>query len=180
MRLCPLKMPWREKVGPMNRKTIAVTIGILAIVGMSLALPGMLQGTAAASDVQSTIDARRALMKDNGAKMKAMGAAIEAKSADMAAMQQLALALQANAAKIPDLFPPGSSARDLPGATNAKPDIWTSFDAFKAAAASLSTEAGKLADAAKRGDMAAFAAQYDVTGENGCGGCHTKFRQKKS
>jgi cytochrome c556 len=164
----------------MNRKTIAVTIGILAIVGADLAVPRVFQGTAAASDVQSTIDARRALMKDNGAKMKAMGAAIEAKSGDMATMQQLALALQANAAKIPELFPPGSSTSDLPGATYAKPDIWTSFDDFRAAAASLGTEAGKLADAAKRGDMAAFAAQYDVTGENGCGGCHTKFRQKKS
>jgi cytochrome c556 len=105
---------------------------------------------------------------------------VEAKSGDMAAMQQLALGLQANAAKIVEDFPAGSSMTEFPGKTYAKPEIWANFDDFKAAAAVLGTEAGKLADAAKSGDMAAFAAQYDATGEKGCGGCHTKFRQKKS
>ena len=163
----------------MNKKSLAITIGIVAIVGAGNFGLRAFNGTAKADDTQTTIDARRALMKDNGAKMKAMGAVVEMKTGDLAAMQQIALGLQANAAKIPDLFPAGSSMTDLPDKTFAKPEIWVNFDDFKAAAAVLGTEAGKLADAAKSGDMAAFAAQYDATGEKGCGGCHTKFRQKK-
>ena len=164
----------------MNRKSIATVIGIVVIAGAGFFGFQSFTRSAAADDLQAAIDARQNLMKDNGAKMKAMGAVIEAKSGDMAAMQQLALGLQANAAKIADLFPAGSSLADFPGKSYAKPDIWASFDDFKAAAATLGSEAGKLADAAKSGDMAAFAAQYDATGEKGCGGCHTKFRQKKS
>lgn len=164
----------------MNKIALAVAVGIIAIVTAGYFGVQSLTGSASADDVQAAIDARHALMKDNGAKMKAMGAVVEAKTGDLAAMQQLALGLQANAAKIPDLFPAGSSMKDLPDKTFAKPEIWVNFDDFKAAAANLGTEAGKLADAAKTGDMAAFAAQFDATGEKGCGGCHTKFRQKKS
>ena len=163
----------------MRKNSIALAIGIAAIAGAACIGLQAYPGTAHAADPQASIDARRALMKDNGAKMKAMGAVVEAKSGDLAAMQQIALGLQANAAKIADLFPAGSSMTDLPDKTFAKPEIWASFDDFKAAAANLGAEAGKLADAAKSGDMAAFAGQYDATGENGCGGCHTKFRQKK-
>ena len=164
----------------MKRRNLAAVIGMAVIVGGGfLAIQGF-NGSASADDMQAAVDARQALMKDNGAKMKAMGAVIEAKSGDMAAMQQLAAGLQANAMKMTDLFPKGTSLTDMPGKSYAKPGIWDHFDDFKAAAAVLATEAGKLADAAKSGDMAAFAAQYDVTGEKGCGGCHTQFRQKKS
>jgi len=163
----------------MKRRKLAAAIGLAVIVGAGFFAMHGFTGNASADDMQATVDARQALMKDNGAKMKAMGAVIEAKSGDMAAMQQLAAGLQANAMKIPDLFPKGTSLADMPGKAYAKPEIWDSFDDFKAAAANLATEAGKLADAAKSGDMAAFAAQYDITGEKGCGGCHTRFRQKR-
>ena len=164
----------------MNRKSIAAAIGVAAIAAVGLfALQGYV-GKAAADDLQATVDARQALMKDNGAKMKAMGAVVEAKAGDLAAMQQLAEGLQANAMKIPADFPKGTSMADMPGKSYAKPEIWDHPDDFKAAAEVLATEAGKLADAAKSGDMAAFAAQYDVVGSKGCGGCHTQFRQKKS
>jgi cytochrome c556 len=164
----------------MKRRALATVIGLAVIVGAGFFAIQGLTGSASADDLQATVDARQALMKDNSAKMKAMGAVIEAKSGDMAAMQQLAAGLQANAMKIPDFFPKGTSLADMPGKSYAKPEIWDHFDDFKAAAAVLATEAGKLADAAKSGDMAAFAAQYDIVGEKGCGGCHTQFRQKKS
>ena len=164
----------------MKKNTIAVVIGVAAIIVAGYFGVRTFTGGALADGVQATIDARRALMKDNGAKMKAMGAVVEAKSGDMAAMQQLALGIQANAAKIGDLFPAGSSMTEFPDKTFAKPEIWADLNDFKAGAATLGTEAGKLADTAKSGDMAAFAAQLDATGEKGCGGCHTKYRQKKS
>jgi|SRR5579871_5920316 len=163
----------------MNRRSIAAAIGIAAFAAVGLfAFQGTV-GKAAADDLQAVVDSRRALMKDNVAKMKAMGDVVEAKSGDLAAMQQLAEGLQANAMKIPDDFPKGTSMSDMPGKTNAKPEIWDSFDDFKAIAVTFATESGKLADAAKSGDMVAFAAQYDVVGEKACGGCHTKYRMKQ-
>ncbi len=167
-----------EAGSQMKRTTIAVVIGVVVIVSAGYFGIRSLSAGAPAGDIQTAIDTRRALMKDNGAKMKAMGAVVEAKSGDLATMQQLALGLQANAAKIADLFPARSSLKDLPDKTNAKPEIWDNFEDFKTAAVNLGTEAGKLADAANSGDMAAFAAQFDATGQKGCGGCHTKFRQK--
>ncbi len=164
----------------MKRRVFATVVGAAVIAGAAFVTLHGFTGSAAADDLQAAVDTRQALMKDNGAKMKAMGAVVEAKSGDLAAMQQLAEGLQANAMKIPGDFPKGSSLADMPGKSYAKPDIWDHPDDFKAAAQVLATEAGKLADAAKSGDMAAFAAQYDVVGEKGCGGCHTQFRQKKS
>jgi len=164
----------------MKRRILTTVIGIAVIAGAGFFALQNFTGKAAADDMQAAVDSRVALMKDNSAKMKAMGAVVEAKSGDLAAMAELASGLQANAMKIPDLFPKGSSLTDMPGKSYAKPEIWDHFDDFKAAAAVLATEAGKLADAAKSGDMAAFAAQYDVVGSKGCGGCHTQFRQKKS
>lgn len=163
----------------MNRRSVAAAIAVAAMAVMGLiAFQGYI-GNATADDLQSAVDARRALMKDNIAKMKAMGGVVEAKSGDLAAMQQLALGMQSNAEKMVDLFPKGSSMTDLPGKTNSKPEIWDNFDDFKSIAATFATESGKLADAAKSGDMSAFAAQYDVVGEKACGGCHTKYRMKQ-
>ena len=153
----------------MKRRSIATTIGIAAIAAAGFFTWQSYTGKAVADDMQAAIDARRALMKDNLAKMKAMGAVVEAKSGDLAQMAEIAAGLQANAEKIADLFPKGTSLADMPDKTNAKPEIWANFDDFKAAASELVTESGKLADAAKSGNMDAFAAQYDVTGEKGCG-----------
>ena len=164
----------------MKRKMLAGIVGAAVVAGAaSFALQGF-TSKASADDLQGAVDARQALMKDNSAKMKAMGAVVEAKAGDLAAMQQLAAGLQANAMKIVGDFPKGTSMADMPGKSYGKPEIWDHPDDFKAAADVLATEAGKLADAAKSGDIAAFAAQYDVVGEKGCGGCHTQFRQKKS
>ena len=130
-----------------------------------------------ADDMQAAVDARRALMKEIGGEMKAIADALDAKSTDTAGMEKHAEMIQADAGKIPGLFPMGSSADDLPGKTHAKPEIWKDFDAFKAAAATLGTEAGKLADAAKSGDTSAVADQLDETAHNGCSACHKEFRQ---
>jgi len=115
-------------------------------------------------------------MKEIGGEMKAIADALDAKSTDTAGMQKHAELIEADAAKIPTLFPTGSSADDLPGKTHAKPEIWQNFDTFKTIAATLGTEAGKLSDAAKSGDTTAVAAQLDQTAHNGCGACHKQFR----
>jgi cytochrome c556 len=162
-------------MAPKRLLSVLVTAALMAASG-HLAIQS-LYGSARAGDLQSAIDARRALMKENAAQMKAIYAVVDAKSGDLADMQKRAEIVRADAAKIPALFPAGTSISDMPGKTHAKPEIWQNTEGFKSAAASLGTEAGKLADAAKSGDMAAFAAQFEATGK-ACGNCHADFRAK--
>jgi len=159
------------KRAPALRLIAAAAVATAAYLGVHA-----IAGTAKADDLQGDIKARQALMKQIGAQAKAIYAVVDAKSGDMADMQKRALLIQADAAKIPSLFPAGSSASDFPGKTHAKPEIWQDFSGFKQTAATLGTEAGKLADAAKSGDMTAFSAQFDTMGEKGCGSCHKQFR----
>jgi cytochrome c556 len=158
----------------MKRTTLALLVAGAAIAAGYLA--PRYSPPAWADDLQAAVDARRALMKEIGGEMKAIADALDAKSTDTASMEKHAELIQADAAKIPTLFPTGSSADDLPGKTHAKPEIWQNFDGFKTIAAALGTEAGKLADAAKSGDTTAVADQLDQTAHNGCGACHKQFR----
>jgi cytochrome c556 len=158
-----------------NRLVIAFSVAGLVALGVA-GIEG-LSRSARADDAQTAVDTRRALMKDIGAQMKAIYAVVDAKSGDLADMEKRALVVQADAAKIPTLFPAGTSISDLPDKTHALPAIWQNMDTFKQDAADLGTQAGKLAEAAKSGDMSAFAAQFEMTGK-ACGSCHTDFRAK--
>ena len=152
---------------------------ILSAAALAAACAGVIPhaDNARADDLQAAVDARRALMKDNGAQMKAIFEVADAKSGDLADMEKRALVIQAAAAKIPTLFPAGTSLTDMPDKTHAKAEIWQDMDTFKADATNLETQAGRLAEAAKSGDFAAFAAQFAATGR-ACKACHTDFRAK--
>ena len=154
---------------------ILTTVAVMTIGGYFVVQN--LTSSAQADDLQSAIDARRALMKQMMAQMKAIYGVVDAKSGDLNDMAQRAQLVQADAAKIPTLFPPGTSISDMPDKTHAKPEIWQNIGSFKSAAANLGSQAGKLADTARSGDMTAFATQFEVTG-NACGNCHTDFRTK--
>jgi cytochrome c556 len=161
----------------MIRKRLTMVLSAAFLATMAYAGLESLTGAARADDLQTAVDTRRATMKDIAAQMKAIYAVVTAKSGDMADMQKRALQVQADAAKIPTLFPAGTSTADLGDKTHALPAIWENMDKFKADAANLGTEAGKLAAAAQSGDMAAFSAQFAATGK-ACGACHTDFRAK--
>lgn len=161
----------------MTRKRLAIALSTALLVATGCVAFGGLIGGAQADDLQTTIDARRATMKDIGAQMKAMYAVVDAKSGDMADMQKRALQVKADIAKAAPLFVAGTSTDDFPGKTHALPAIWKDTDTFKADAANLEAQADKLAAAAQSGDMAAFAAQFAATGK-ACGACHTNFRAK--
>jgi len=158
-----------------TRVSIVIAAAGLAALGY-VALQGLIHG-ARADDLQTAVDTRRATMKDMGAQMKAIYAVVDAKSGDMADVEKRARQVQADAAKIPTLFLPGTSTSDLPGKTHALPAIWDNIAKFKDAATNLETQAGKLADVAKGGDMAALSVQFEATGK-ACGACHTDFRAK--
>jgi len=53
--------------------------------------------------------------------------------------------------------------------------VWSDRAGFEKAAATLATEAAELANIAKAGDQAGFAAQWGVV-RNACSACHDKYR----
>jgi cytochrome c556 len=125
-----------------------------------------------------------AAVKDRQATMKAQGAAVATikKYIDGAVEKPDAVKAADDLVKIaqtvPSKFPKGTSTVDFPGKSGAKPAIWTEPDKFAAAAKNELAEVEKLDDIVKNGDKAAVAAQFDITGKQGCGGCHTPYREK--
>ncbi|MBV1797397.1 cytochrome c [Siccirubricoccus sp. G192] len=74
----------------------------------------------------------------------------------------------------PALFPAGSDRGD----TKALPAVWTDRAGFETANANLLRQLDVLKSAAASGDQAAFAAAYQATGPQFCGGCHRPFRAR--
>ena len=91
-----------------------------------------------------------------------------------------AKAVQANAdlvvtlAKLPwSAFVEGSDKGD----TNARPEVWSQPDKFKAAAQKLHDATARLAAVAKGGNADAIKAAFGATGET-CKSCHDDFKKK--
>ena len=100
--------------------------------------------------------------------------------AEMPAAQTAAGELDKAIAKIPSLIPAGTGMDKLPRQIRAKPAIWSEPDKFQAAQKSAQAKADALDAAVKGGDKAAITAAFGDMGKNGCGGCHTEFREKKT
>jgi cytochrome c556 len=132
-----------------------------------------------AEDKEALIKERRDTMKHQGDAMKAIGAYAKGEG-DQAAALKAANDLLAINPKIVGLFPPGTSLAEFPGKTGAKPEIWKEMDKFKSIPPVLKGEEEKLLAAIKSGDKQAVGAQAAATGKNGCGACHTPFREKLS
>jgi cytochrome c556 len=151
---------------------------LIALTATAIGLGGVAV-LAQAQDKEAQIKTRRDTMKRQGDDLKAIGDFAKGEG-DQAAAQKAADDLLALNGKIVDLFPPGTSMADFPGKTGAKPEIWQQLDKFKTIPAVLKTEEEKLAAAVKSGDKAAIGAQVANTGKNGCGACHTPYREKLS
>jgi cytochrome c556 len=121
-------------------------------------------------DADQLIAARQAGFKLQGAAFGGMKGVIDAKG-DVKTQAFAAGAIAAWARALPGLFPAGSDG----GTTKALPTVWSDRAGFEKAAATLTTEAGKLADLAKAGDQAGFATQWGVV-RNACSACHDKYR----
>jgi len=127
-------------------------------------------GGAVAADV---IAERQQAMKDTGAAMKAIKAAVDGgKATDAVAPAETIAGIMK---KAPGLFPQGSGE----GKTDAKAEIWTDWEKFKEAAAGASTAAEKLAMVAKSGDAAATGDAMKALG-GACGTCHKPFRKPQT
>jgi cytochrome c556 len=156
----------------------AATIGI-GMTGYAVVAAGN-QATVQLADLSpaDAIAERQKLMKGNGAAAKAINDYLESGTGTAADVATNAAAIKADSGKIVGLFVPGTSIDDNVAKTAAKKEIWDNFDEFKAAAAKLGDLAGALQEAAGTGDNQKIAAAFGTMGKEGCGGCHSKFRQK--
>lgn len=137
---------------------------------------GVVLGVSVAIAQQDPIAARKALMKENGEQAK-VGAAMAKGQApfDLNAARKIFAAFEDAATKEPALFPEDSKTG---GDTAARPEIWENMDDFKARFAKLGADAKDAA--AKVTDLDSFKAAFNNIGRNDCGGCHEKYRVKKS
>lgn len=136
---------------------------------------GISFATTAVIAQQNPIEARQALMKDNGKHAK-MGAAILKGEApfNLATAKEIFATFETAAEKLPDLFPPDSKTGHD---TRAAPAIWEHMDDFKARAAKLAKDAKEAKESVT--DLASFKAKFGAIGKD-CGGCHETYRLKKS
>lgn len=169
-----------------------LTVGAFVAVAAGYFLSNTTKGTADAAN-QSVVSAgiqiatmtpaesiakRQALMKGLGGHMKAIKAFVESNDGTAADVAARAEAIKTASDQIVELFPAGTSLQDDVAKNAAKPEIWVKMDEFKAAAGVLGEQAGKLAEVAATGDSTAVGEQFGSLGKNGCGGCHSAFRQK--
>jgi len=133
-------------------------------------------GMSIAVGQEDPITARKALMKANGDQAK-IGAAMMKGEApfDLDQAKKIFATWEDAAAKMPSLFPDNSRTG---GDTAADPKIWESMDDFKARFAKFGVDAKDAV--AKITDLDSFKAAFGNIGKNDCGGCHEKYRVKKS
>ncbi len=134
--------------------------------------------TARAVQGSPVAEERHKLMKGMGGAMRTLNGFVKGvRSADEAA--EAAAVIAAAAPEIASVFPPNTGMGANPK-SEAKDDIWEAWDDFTAAAALLGDKAAAFETALASGDAGAVAAAFGDLGKNGCGGCHSRFRQKRN
>lgn len=161
-------MLWR------NRRIVLIGLAAAAALGAALG-GGMVE---AADEAKNVIAYRQNVMKGMAAHITQIAMVAKGEVSFAAHVAANAQAM-ANAAKIiPEVFPKGTTGEEAGVESEAKPEIWAEWDKFAAAAKALEAQAGKLAEVASGGDVAAIGAQLGEVGK-ACGGCHDPFRKKK-
>ena len=141
--------------------------------GVALAMLSAVASIAAQEDVAGLVQKRKDAMKSIAEATKTISLRIKSKR-DLGGIKPDATQIQALAAKVISLFPPGS---DKHPATEAKSTIWMNWSDFEAKFRALEAESAKLANADIR-NPGAVAAQYN-TFHQVCLDCHELYRVKK-
>jgi len=156
-------------------KSKAIVLALAAALG--IAWVGV--GTTWAQDALVVIEKRQDTMK---AVSKAFGAvkAYTEDKGDLAAAQAGGAELVKLTPAIPGLFAQKTGMAEYPGKSYAKPEIWAQWDKFNETVKAAHAKAEALNVALKSGDKAAITAAFAAMGKDGCGACHTPFREKKA
>ncbi len=142
---------------------------VFAVVAIAL-------GVGVALAQQDPIAERKALMKANGDQAKIGGDMMKGDAAfELEKAKKIFATFEDAAAKMPSLFPDNSKTG---GDTAADPKIWESLDDFKARFVKFGADAKEAAS--KVTDLDSFKAAFGNIGKNDCGGCHEKYRVKKT
>lgn len=149
--------------------------GVLG-AALAIALAGV-TGATFAQDKETILKNRQATMKEQGKDLQNIKAYIDGKG-DLAQAKDGAANLTQTTKKIPDLFPPGTGGPNPTGDYVAKPVIWSDWNKFLDAQKTAVAKADALVVAVNGGDKTAIEAAFNDLGKNGCGGCHTTFREK--
>ena len=134
-------------------------------------------GLGLAQDKETVLKEREATMKEQGKDIGAVKAYLDGKG-DLAQAKTGAANLTQTTKKIPQLFPAGTGGPSPDGDYVAKPEIWTDWNKFLDAQKTAAAKADALLVAVNGGDKSAIEAAFNDLGKNGCGGCHTTFREK--
>jgi cytochrome c556 len=149
---------------------------MIRTVFAAAAVAAIVIGVCAAVAQEDPIKARKALMKTNGDQAKIVVAMVKGEAPFDPAKALAAFAAFEDAArKMPALFPDNTKTG---GETAADPKIWENMDDFKAKFAKFGDDA-KAAQASVK-DLDSLKAAFGSIGKNDCGGCHEKYRIKKS
>ncbi|MBO0734966.1 MAG: cytochrome c [Alphaproteobacteria bacterium] len=143
---------------------------------MMVALVGF-SGLASGQDRAAVLKERQDTMKEQGKDLKNVKAYLDGKG-ELAPAKSSATNLTKTTNKIPDLFPRGTEGPNPTGDYAAKPAIWTDWNKFLDAQKTAVAKANALVVALNGGDKGAVQAAYADLGKNGCGACHTTFREK--
>lgn len=149
----------------------------MVVAGVALVLGASVVSGAAQEDKLAAIKARQDFMKAQGADVKVVTAYVKGQGNQEAALKA-ANDLVARAPKIISLFVPGTSAKDFPGKTKAKPEIWTEMSKVEAIPPVLEAAEKKLVVAIQHNDRKAAGAALGEAGRDGCGACHGAYRLK--
>ena len=147
-------------------------IAALAVLTVGAAASGVM-----AQDKTKIVKDRQAAMKALGADNKVISDYAKGMKTKDDALKAVA-DLQANVAKMQTWFAAGTSSTDLPGVSYAKPTIWTDKDKFAASIAGLKTLADSEVALVKTGSPDDVGKSVPKLGGQGCGGCHSTFREK--
>jgi cytochrome c556 len=146
---------------------------VLAVAVMGVAAVGT---AGLAQDKAAIVKDRQDFMKAQAADSKAINDYAKGMG-DKAAAAKAIDDLIARADKIDSLFPAGTSSTDMPGVSKAKAVIWTDRADFDKIPAVLKGYEMMTKTAIATGTPADVGAAAAAEGKNGCGACHSTFRE---
>jgi cytochrome c556 len=151
----------------------AITVAAVAAGLMAIAFASVAQ------DKQAQIKLRQDFMEQQQKDVDAINAYVKGQG-DKATALDKANDLIALAPKIVDQFPAGTSAKDFPGKTKAKPELWEEWDKAKLLPAKLRDAEEKLAQAIKTGTPQEVGLELRSVYRNNCTACHGPYRLPES
>ena len=157
-------------------RTLSWTIGAGLAAFMALGASGQGQ-VASEEEALKVAEERSETMKSMGRSMRTLKGFTDGRGTAEEASAAAAVIADA-APTLPSLFPAGTGMAALPDAES-KEIIWEEWDEFVAGTVRLGEKAAALQAAIGAGDSGAIGAAFGDLGKNGCGGCHSKFREKR-